>query len=345
MIKDQLFKRIFIPLTGFFFPLLTGLIDFRSEPLPQVLLAVLFFIGVVSVAWIGVLKLVAYFRQLSELKRSIFLKLVTLSIVAAAYAAALFFLSSFLWLRLRAPGATVQPAFRVAVAGGTCGLLLALVYEVIFLSVEKELDSRALQQIDKERLEAEVNLLKNELDPHFFFNCMNALSHLVKENKEKAYEFVHKLSSIYKYFLRNKDVDFVPLRDELAFLDNYCYLLSIRFDNSIRIENTIETHNGHVYILPCSLQVLVENAIKHNFFSEKEPLLVSIAMNSHFIIVSNYIKPKPQPDESTKVGLRNLKARYRLITNQNVLVQKTSSRFLVKLPIVKQISHDKNSDH
>jgi len=345
MIKDQLFKRLFIPLTGLLFPFVAGLVTSQTTLFPNLLFGAVFFIGVVFVVWNGVVKLASYLRLLPTLKTAIFLKLVTLVLASAMYAAGICFLSSLLWTRLNVHDDNSGQVWRATLVGGVGGALLALMYEAVFLSVEKDLDTKVLQQIDKERLAAEVNVLRNELDPHFFFNCMNALSHLVREDKNKAYEFVHKLSNIYKYFLRNKDVDFVPLQDEMAFLDNYCYLLSIRFENNIRIENTIELPDETVYIIPCTLQVLVENAIKHNFFSEKEPLQVSIAMNDYFITVSNYIKPKPHKDESTKVGLRNLKARYRLITNQNVLVQKGSSRFLVKLPIIKQISYDKNSDH
>lgn len=345
MIKDQLFKRLFIPLTGFVFPLLTGLIPLRTETLLPFLLAIFFYTAVVFFGWSGVVKFTSKLRMLPTLKKNIFPKLVVLSITAASYGAALCFLSTLAWLRLDAQAHNSQPLWRATIIGGVGGTFLALMYEAVFLSVEKELDSKVLAQIDKERLEAEVNVLKNELDPHFFFNCMNALSHLIKEDKEKAHAFVHKLSNIYKYFLRNKEMNFVPMCDELTFLENYYYLLSIRFENNIRIENTIELQNGPVYILPCTLQVLVENAIKHNFFSEKEPLVISIAMNNHYITVCNPVRPKLQVAESTKVGLRNLKARYRLITNQNVLVQKTGNKFLVKLPIVKQTSYDKDNDY
>lgn len=266
--------------------------------------------------------------------------------MAALYAALVSFFSTLAWLRIGQLPLLATPLWRATLAGSTGGICLVLFYEVVFLSLEKELDNRVLQQIDRERQQAEVNVLKDELDPHFFFNCMNTLSYLVKEDPDKAHQFVHKLSGIYKYFLRNKQVDYVLLRDELEFLDNYYYLLRIRFDNNIRVENSIDPQNGSLYILPCTLQVLVENAMKHNFFSEKKPLVVSITMNNYFICVSNPVRPKPPAAESTKVGLRNLKARYRLITNQNVLVQRTATRFLVKLPIVKQTnSYDKSSDH
>jgi LytS/YehU family sensor histidine kinase len=137
----------------------------------------------------------------------------------------------------------------------------------------------------------------------------------------------------------------VLLQDEMEFLENYYFLLRIRFDDTIRIDHHVNQQEGPVYILPCTLQVLVENAMKHNFFSEKEPLVISIDQNGQFITVSNPVRPKPNVSDSTKVGLRNLKARYRLVANQNILVQKTSNKFLVKLPIVKTTHHDKGSDN
>ena len=267
-------------------------------------------------------------------------------LVAALYSALLGFASSVAWLWISRSPFVGAPVLAATLFAAVTGVVLALLYEVIFLSVEKELDSLVLQQIDHERQEAEVSVLRNELDPHFFFNCMNALSHLVREDGNKAYQFVHNLSNTYKYFLRNKDVDYVSLKDELEFLEAYYFLLRIRFDETIRIENTIDPQNGSALILPCALQVLVENAMKHNFFSEKEPLVVTIGMNHFFITVSNPVRPKLHATDSTKVGLRNLKARYRLITNQNVLVQKTATKFLVKLPVVKQTNrYDKSSDH
>lgn len=346
MIKDQLFKRLFIPLIGFCLPLLAGLVHLAADSAAAVLFATAFFTGIVFLAWAGIVRFTVLLRAVDRVKKRIFFKLISISMVALLYAATMGFASSIAWLLITKQAVLPDPVWRATVLAGVGGTLLALMYEIVFLSVEKELDSRVLQQIDRERQEAEVNVLKNELDPHFFFNCMNTLSHLVREDGDKAHQFVHKLSNIYKYFLRNKQVDFVPLHEELEFLENYHFLLRIRFDNNIRIENSIAAQNGATCILPCTLQVLVENAMKHNFFSEKEPLVVSIAMNHAYICVSNPLRPKSSAAESTKVGLRNLKARYRLITNQNVLVQRSAGRFLVKLPIVKQTNHyDKSSDY
>lgn len=324
-----------IPLLAALAPFWAGLVRWPEDGLVFVSLTIVFFIGVTFVSWQVVVKLVADLRQTAFLKQTIFFKLASLLLAGGLVAGAVFFTATWLWQSLFLQSLSNYVLKNAALAGAGLGLVLALVYEIIFLSVEKALDSRVLEQLDRERMEAEINVLRSELDPHFFFNCMNTLSYLVRNDSEKAYQFVHKLSSVYKYFLRNKEKQYVPLQDEMEFLDNYFYLLRIRYDDNIRIENKMDESQNHVSILPCTLQILVENAIKHNFFSERDPLVISIFRNGKFIHVSNPVRPKLHAAESTYIGLRNLKARYRIITNQNVLILTTGNRFLVKLPIVK----------
>ncbi|HEY1023407.1 MAG TPA: histidine kinase [Flavisolibacter sp.] len=335
MIKDQLFKRLMIPFLGAGAPFLAGLIRWPEDGLVFVLVTIVFFTGVTFIGWQVVVKLVADLRRTGLLKQNLFYKLAGLLLAGGLVAGAVFFTATWLWQSLFLQSPRSDGLKNATLVGAGLGLVLALLYEIIFLSLEKALDSRVLEQLDRERLEAEINILRSELDPHFFFNCMNTLSHLVRNDAEKAYQFVHKLSSVYKYFLRNKEKQYVPLQDEMEFLDNYYYLLRIRYDDNIRIENRMDESQDHVSILPCTLQILVENAIKHNFFSERDPLVISIFRNGKFIHVSNPVRPKLHAAESTYIGLRNLKARYRIITNQNVLVLTTGNRFLVKLPIVK----------
>jgi sensor histidine kinase YesM len=345
MIRDQLYKRLFIPLTAAAFPFLAGLFGLSGYKMLTVLFTILFFTGIVLVAWQGVVQLTAFLRTRKALLKNIFLKLVLVPVATGFLSATVIVLATLAWQLAVIDRIDVSTLLRGALVGGLGGLVLSLFYEIIYLSIEKEQDNRVLQQIERELVEAEVSVLKSELDPHFFFNCMNALSHLVRNDADKAWQFVHKLSGVYKYFLRNRDKSYVSLQDELEFLENYSFLLRIRFDDTIHIENSIDGDKEPVFILPCTLQVLVENAIKHNFFSEKDPLRVSIVQNGEYIIVSNPVKPKMHAVESTNVGLRNLKTRYRLLTNESILVQKTANKFLVKLPIVKTISHDKSSDH
>ena len=335
MLKDRTFKLVFIPLLGCAIPYVSGFYQMPPLTFWQLVFSLLFFVGVSFTVWQGALRLMSYVRFNRSVRRNIFIKLCVLLLTTVLYGICIVFLSSALWQLLILKKLLLQPLLKAVLISATAIAVITLVYESVFLNAERELDTIVLQQLDKERMQAEINVLQNELDPHFFFNCLSALSHLVKHEQDKAAQFIQNLSNVYKYFLLNKQKDFVPLKEEIDFLDNYYCLLQMRYDNNIRIENAINPLATDVQILPCTLQVLVENAIKHNFFSEKEPLVISIRMSNYCVIVSNPIRPKLYNEDSTKIGLQNLKTRYRLIMNKNIIVQTTNNKFLVKLPIVK----------
>ncbi|HVG40018.1 MAG TPA: histidine kinase, partial [Chitinophagaceae bacterium] len=200
---------------------------------------------------------------------------------------------------------------------------------------EVELDTKIVDQLDQERQHAEMNVLKNELDPHFIFNSLTALAHLVNDNTDKAKLFIQKLAQAYKYLLMNKDREIISLNEELQFLDNYFFLLQIRHDHKLKLEVDIdESRNNRVMILPCALQILIENAIKHNQFTEAEPLVINISLNGVFLNVSNNVRSKPYMVESTNIGLKNLSTRYKLTCNKDIVINRLKERFIVKLPII-----------
>ncbi|MBD0285341.1 MAG: histidine kinase [Flavisolibacter sp.] len=216
------------------------------------------------------------------------------------------------------------------------GVIFILLYEVLILYKEKEIDKKVLHQLDKERSLAEVSVLKNSLEPHFLFNTLNALSYLILSNPEKAHTFNTKLTQVFKYLLVNKDKDLVAFEDELEFIENYFYLLQIRFENMIQMNVDIKPEPGsNVFIVPGALQTLIENAIKHNEFSSSAPLTISITLSHQFIYVANDLRPKATIETSTNTGLRHLKERYIIICNKRILVKRSDHKFIVKLPIIK----------
>jgi len=213
-------------------------------------------------------------------------------------------------------------------------VVFTLVYEILFLSKERELDTKIVDQLDKERTQAELTILKNELDPHFIFNSLNTLSHLITTNPGKAHLFNNRLASVYKYFLINKERELISLQDELEFIHNYMFLLQIRHDDKLSLQTDLKENADKIMILPCALQVLVENAIKHNEFTEEKPLLIKISLNGEYLKVSNNTKPKLNSVNSTGIGLKNLSARYRLICHKDIFVEITNNDFVVKLPLI-----------
>jgi LytS/YehU family sensor histidine kinase len=214
-------------------------------------------------------------------------------------------------------------------------IVFTLVYEILFLSKERELDTKIVDQLDRERSQAELTALTSELDPHFMFNSLNTLSHLIINDPPTAHLFKSRLARVYRYILINKERELISIHDEMEFIENYFYLLQIRHDNKLKLETNLDgVEAGKIMILPCALQILVENAIKHNEFSEANPLRIRIGIHESSINVTNNVKPKPFLVNSTKIGLRNLSSRYKLVCNQDIKIESVANEFTVKLPLI-----------
>jgi hypothetical protein len=193
---------------------------------------------------------------------------------------------------------------------------------------------------------AQFESLKNQIDPHFLFNSLNVLSSLIEENPDNAQKFTTSLSKIYRYVLEQKDKELVPVEEELAFAKTYMNLLKMRFENSITFdlptdENWIASSlsMAEAKVVPLSLQLLLENTIKHNVVSETKPLHIKIYFENNYLIVENNLQKKEILQERKGVGLQNIVNRYALISERKVLVEETQIEFKVKIPILtKQIA-------
>jgi hypothetical protein len=190
------------------------------------------------------------------------------------------------------------------------------------------------ERLQKENIMAKYESLKNQVNPHFLFNSLNALSNLVYEDQDKAVKFIKQLSEVYRYVLDTREKEVVPLEDEMRFLRSYLFLQQIRFGDKLVVEFDIRDP-GNIRIAPLALQMLLENAIKHNIVSDEDPLLIRVYSNSHYIIVENNIQKKVMLGEpSMGVGLENICRRYEFLSNIKVEVIQDQSRFLVKLPVL-----------
>lgn len=201
--------------------------------------------------------------------------------------------------------------------------------------------ARAMVQaeIEKERLQTEMmsykyESLRNQINPHFLFNSFNVLSELVYENQDLAVKFIRQLSELYRYVLDAKDKELVPLSEEVEFIKSFTFLLKTRFEN--RVEFTIDIHplEGE-NIIPMALQLLIENCIKHNEATSKNPLLINVTRENNSIKVSNNMQRKATPEVSTKIGLANLKERYAYFENKPIEVLETEKEYSVCVPILK----------
>lgn len=213
---------------------------------------------------------------------------------------------------------------------------LVNLYETVFLIRDLANDRVTQEQLERAKAEAELEALKNQIDPHFIFNSLNTLSHLIDDKPEKARLFNDNLADVYRYILQNKARDLVLLREEVNFLESYFLLLKIRFENAVQMDITIPEEVMDQYLVPpISLQILAENAIKHNEFSEAIPLVFKVEIKNEGLVIHNPVRKKTQRRASSKIGLQNLKERYKLITNQEITIKEEEKDFTVILPVLK----------
>lgn len=222
----------------------------------------------------------------------------------------------------------------------TFGLWITLTIVTVyhFIYYYNEYQKRKVKDSQKfaKQESAKFESLKNQLDPHFLFNSLNVLTSLIGENPQQAEKFTTKLSKIYRYVLEQRDKDLTLLEDELQFAKSYMELLKMRFEDAVIFTIPETVSNPELKILPLSLQLLLENAVKHNVITSQNPLIITIYEDDGFLVVENNINPKGFVEKSTKVGLQNIKHRYSLITKRAVEITDYNKIFKVKLPLLTQ---------
>lgn len=213
-------------------------------------------------------------------------------------------------------------------------LIIVLIFYVI--NFYKALTKNVIQEQQSivKTETAKYETLKSQIDPHFLFNSLNVLSALIAENPEKAEDFTAKLSKIYRYVLEQKEKNLVLLSDELAFAKQYLELLQMRFENALVFSFPKDKALDKYKIAPLSLQILLENAVKHNVASKNSPLEINIKIKQGSLLISNNLNPKKLLQKSSKKGLQNIIDRYALLTIKKVHIDKTNKHFIVRLPLL-----------
>ncbi|MBR3466412.1 MAG: histidine kinase [Bacteroidales bacterium] len=200
------------------------------------------------------------------------------------------------------------------------------------------LSRRHQMEMENERLQSENLLvryetLENQLDPHFLFNSLNTLSGLIGTDDEKAQAYLMQLASTYRYTIQQNKL--VPLADELAFADAYLYMMNIRYGDSLTVVRHFDEVQSGYYVVPISVQLLIENAIKHNVVSNRHPLTITVASTGHGSLrVSNSMCPKEEDSTSEGIGLSNMDKRYELIAGEHISVSNDGTTFSVEIPLI-----------
>ena len=336
MIKDKILKLFFIPFLGLAIPYISGIISYEKYSFNALVFVVAYFIFVSFCIWQGCHVIHIKLRRLYAINLNPFSKIGAICISSSLCAGFVACILGLLWMKFSLEKFQWIPLLRFIIFSVMAAVLFKLIYEVIYLSKERERDNIIVDQLDNELNRVEMLALRNELDPHFIFNSLNTLSYLIGKDDRKAQLFNNKLAQVYKYFLINRDKVLITLDKEIDFIESYIFLLQIRYDNKMELH--INLNPGaikDILVIPCSVQLLIENAIKHTQFTTTDPLKISLSMDKNYLTVENTFKKKNVNNFSTKIGLKNLNAQYRLILKKSIIVEKMEKKFVVKLPLFK----------
>ena len=218
--------------------------------------------------------------------------------------------------------------------------VLSITYAILVINISLQFFTAlkdSLLEVEKYKTEsanAQLQNLKDQLNPHFLFNNLSVLASLVYKNQEKAVDFINELANVYRGVLENKNTELISLKDELDFLAHYIYLLKIRFEDSISFSINVDELTKAKYLPPLCLQMLIENTIQHNEASQTKPLSVLIYTENKHLVIENGIQARSDKSESSQTGLKNIQSRYAFFTDEKVKIINDGKAFKVILPLI-----------
>ena len=287
------------------------------------------------ILWVGNGIIGDYLNEKIPWTRNTTLRVVVSFFATVVYTFLAYIAISYVWILLFNPQVQL---IKMLNFGDFMGSLLitifisAIVHGKSFLK-EWKLSIIEAEKLKKDHIAAQYETLKNQVNPHFLFNSFNVLTTLVHKDADLAEQFVRQLSNVYRYVLDSRDKEIVPLDLELKELEAYIFLMKIRFGESLKA--TLKPINTEgVSVAPLTLQMLVENALKHNEVSKAHPLSIDVFQEGDYIIVKNNIQIKNSVGESTGVGLENIKSRYTFLTDKKVEISENNDYFIVKIPLI-----------
>lgn len=317
-----------IPVVFFGFNLTEGFFNY----LPHAIVATVY----ATVYWFAVRTVILYFRKrLPKQKQTGKRIIYSLLIITPVYIIA----NQLLTLLHQRLGIVEKPGvtdWDFNVISIMLILLVWAIYESIWLYTRWKASIVEQEKLRREYVQSQLEGLRSQVNPHFLFNSLNTLTWLIPEDSDKAVKFVQQLSKVYRYVLEIKDQQLVSVEEELNFLSAYQFLLKERFGDNLRIKVDVPGEYHAQLIIPLSLQMLFENAIKHNVISSQRPLEITLWIEDQKLLVRNNLQRKAQSMDSTQVGLENIRHRYSFYTQKEVSILESEAYFLVALPLISE---------
>lgn len=234
------------------------------------------------------------------------------------------------------PGYRDQP-FGITLFKCLATTVVSILFAIILHMLNQHnIVSLEIEKLQTENIKNKYNALSSQINPHFFFNSLNALSYLIRsKNNDNALIYIDNLSDIFRYVLQKNNENLVTLKEELNFLDSYNYLLKIRFENKISININIPDDFFEKKLPAISLQPLIENIVKHNIINDENKMSIEIFINdNNNLEIKNQLNKKDQQEKNSKIGLENLNNRYKLLLNKEIKIIQTEDFFIVELQLL-----------
>ena len=335
-VDDFAARLILTPLVGIAIPSIAGLVQYRFHSVTSLIGTYAWFVAIAYATWEGNLRLYLRFQDPTAWLTRPWHRVRLLVGLICLFTIPFTVSALWLWAVLFHDPAATWSAIAIAVLAIVAAVtFITHVYETVFLVREWESDRVRNERLQREMVEAELLALSSEVNPHTLFNNLHALSHLVDEGNPAASAFVGALASSYRYLLRTRSQRVVPLAEELALLDQFVALVSIRYAGGLRVSVHVDEAAAVRWLMPpVVLPELLENAVKHNEFSAESPLQIEVRLEGDRLTVSHERRPREGEVSSTGVGLDNLAQRFRLITGVAARWADSGGRFVVTLPLL-----------
>lgn len=214
---------------------------------------------------------------------------------------------------------------------------MLFVYQTLNALAQKEKVLVEKEALEKENAKSKFEALRQQLNPHFLFNSLSSLKALIASNSAEAEKYVVQLSDVYRYLINHRANDLVSLKDEITFIRSYLFLLEIRYEDNLHVSFQVQDEYEKYRLAPLTLQILLENTVKHNIISGLNPLQIKIYTENNNITVSNTLQPRDQVEGSSNFGLYNLGQQYKFLTGKEIDIQKTTTDFSVTIPLIPPI--------
>lgn len=334
-LNDDAIRWIGIPFFGIVIPNVTGMFGNLGVTDARYWLGYILFIGLAAAIWQGNRYLLFRTRKRFTWFDKPIEKLVLLFMNNIFYTTPLTVAWLCTWYNIAGFDIKWNTILIVALINMICVLFITHVYETVFMVKEQQNEQLKSAELQRAKAEAELAALKNQVDPHFMFNSLNTLTHLIKVDGAKALEFTENLAEVYRYILSQKDQTLVLLDDELDFTHKYTDLLHLRFGQALIIHKKFSNGISKQFLIPpTSVFVAFENAVKHNEISERTPMHIDVDIIDGKLLIINTIRERRKQGHSSRIGLKNLDERFKLVTGSGITASRDTDRFIVEFPLI-----------